>query len=404
MNSNRYFLLTFSFILVLAFSCSKGRKNNIDGTSKHTINLDLCEGRHYTPISTFCSSVKPILLETTDESSIGEIDKIHFYNNLIIIMDKSFANSIFIFDNDGHFIRKIGQVGNGPGEFASLADFTINRDGGYIYVLDNGTNKILAYDIKSGEYINSIEIESTGETGSYSICYYNKKMFADIHNYDEDKPSFLLKEINLENGRIVANYLDAEEYNKVNDRFFLSKKPFIDNNAEEAPLFRQKNMQMFFSLREDSISNYLELLSNSFYNRKELMELKSIPFSQREMQSMMSDKISLVDLYLEFNNYIYFSYLRKGILEGILYDKESKDAVATYIHDDLLFNTKDVSFFPKFIFNDEKYIYGIIDVSYIPQFIDDMLLGKLNDSVDNISELKKLNEEDNPIILYYEKK
>ena len=56
-----------------------------------------------------CSFVK---LETNSNCLIGSIDKLIFADSLIIIVDKTIAKTIYVFDSTGHFKNKVSRVGN----------------------------------------------------------------------------------------------------------------------------------------------------------------------------------------------------------------------------------------------------------------------------------------------------
>lgn len=73
-------------------------------------------------------SLKVIFLETNESCLIGMITKIQVYDKYIFILDSSVAKSLYVFDKDGRFIRKIGTIGGAPGDYVSIDDFAINHD------------------------------------------------------------------------------------------------------------------------------------------------------------------------------------------------------------------------------------------------------------------------------------
>lgn len=86
-----------------------------------------------------------IKLETTEESLIGEITKIKYYNKKFYVFDQNESQSLFVFNSDGKFINKINR-GQGPGEIIEPWDFNINEDNGSILLWDQMTFNLNKYD------------------------------------------------------------------------------------------------------------------------------------------------------------------------------------------------------------------------------------------------------------------
>lgn len=77
-----------------------------------------------------------IPLETRNESLMGYIRKIIFYKNKIYIRDVE-TKMVYIFDQSGRYLNKVGRKGDGPGEFSDLL---------YGMVIDPFTDRLLVYD------------------------------------------------------------------------------------------------------------------------------------------------------------------------------------------------------------------------------------------------------------------
>jgi len=100
---------------------------------------------------------KIIPLETDESCTIGTIDKILINNNRLILVDIRKTLSVFFFDLDGKFIRKISTIGTGEKEFLAIRDFIkkSNNDGYYLY--DKRLHKLLEYDNELN-YINEYHV------------------------------------------------------------------------------------------------------------------------------------------------------------------------------------------------------------------------------------------------------
>jgi hypothetical protein len=117
-------------------------------------------------------------LETIEgQNLIAKIDKIDFYKDRILILDRKVTKSLFIFSHKGKYIAKINNIGDGPGEFRDPYDFTINTDLKQIVLYDRYKTKLLFYDL-NGKFI---EEKSIG-LNFRSFNYLNSKYYLFTHS------------------------------------------------------------------------------------------------------------------------------------------------------------------------------------------------------------------------------
>lgn len=93
-----------------------------------------------------------VILETTEESALNRISKLIVGDSRIYILCRG-MKSVFIFDKQGKFIRRIANVGKGPGEYLSAEDMIVTLDG-EIEILDGIGDKINTYTA-DGEWVAS---------------------------------------------------------------------------------------------------------------------------------------------------------------------------------------------------------------------------------------------------------
>lgn len=101
-------------------------------------------------------SIDTIQLQLADkESLLGDISDIKSINDTLFI---SSNNSIYLFDYDGQFIKRINRNGRGRGEYRKIEHFDINKTNGELIILEgNGGRELLFYSY-NGDFIRKIEV------------------------------------------------------------------------------------------------------------------------------------------------------------------------------------------------------------------------------------------------------
>ncbi len=108
-------------------------------------------------LSEISEDIKYIKLETkSDDDLIAHIDRLVFYKNKIIILDK-LTKSIFMFDKNGKLLRKICKIGKGPGEYFYPNDITIDSKNDCIILQDKNSASVNFYNF-NGNFIKTWKI------------------------------------------------------------------------------------------------------------------------------------------------------------------------------------------------------------------------------------------------------
>ncbi len=112
--------------------------------------------------------------------------------NKYIVVGEANSNvpKIGLFDLDGNFIRRIGQAGNGPGEYQKSFYFCVIPEKQRIIVYDRWASKFISYDYE-GNYISGEShrtdlsfFASVEALGDKVLCYNNHSSY---YNWREDK-------------------------------------------------------------------------------------------------------------------------------------------------------------------------------------------------------------------------
>jgi hypothetical protein len=102
-------------------------------------------------LSYIAERVEYIPLQQTDSSILGYVYDYKVTKDFIFVRE---GNSILEFSKGGHFIRKMFNVGKGPGESIAKC-FTVNESDKLLYAYDTYSRKGNVYDF-NGRFINAI--------------------------------------------------------------------------------------------------------------------------------------------------------------------------------------------------------------------------------------------------------
>jgi len=133
--------------------------------------------------------VDTLRLETNKDCIIPIAMKVKNWNKKWYV---SSITKIFLFDENGNFIKKFGQKGEGPGEFNLIKQFDFKKSGN-ILILDSVLGRITVLD-STLNYIKMI----TGITGNFEsflpikgkYFFYNRNLFSDNKTIFVYGPSF----------------------------------------------------------------------------------------------------------------------------------------------------------------------------------------------------------------------
>jgi hypothetical protein len=95
------------------------------------------------------------MLEDNANSLFSAIDKLIVKDDRIYLLDITGPKSLLVFDMSGKFLHRVGQQGNGPGEYAGMINFEVSEDG-VVLLNDYRRRNVMFYD-KNGMYIKSVK-------------------------------------------------------------------------------------------------------------------------------------------------------------------------------------------------------------------------------------------------------
>lgn len=235
------FILSALSLLVFTFNIFGQRSKPVAYSSKiHGSDVIICpvskvKDTADLKLSDLLESFEIIKLENTPEALYDRAWHAEVSDKYICI--KSYGQQpAKLYDKNGRFIRNIGAIGRGPGEYPTLNGLQFSKNGNLLYLLPFGnTRKILVYDV-SGKQMKDIPLAFTQRKfkaffsdsvvtvlsmpfpGDSAICFqqdFRGKVIRKV-----SPPSYLFNK-NFD-GEIFTNYLTPEYdlYNTATDTLY----------------------------------------------------------------------------------------------------------------------------------------------------------------------------------------
>ena len=160
---NKYFIL---ILTLLAFSCQKktigiSPKLSIEDKSISKINTTNPNSDVLIDTEDIFEILDVIQLETEEDFFMASCDKVFFDENFFVL-DKKFSN-LLVFDSNGKFVRKIGKLGRGPGEYQSINDIQIDKASKTILIYSLEDLSLFKYNYE-GEFIEKQRLDFFADT------------------------------------------------------------------------------------------------------------------------------------------------------------------------------------------------------------------------------------------------
>ena len=328
-----------------------------------------------------------IRLETNTNALIGFVDKLEIFHDRIYIFNRSASgSSIFCFNNQGKFLYKIANHGQGPGETVFMMDFSINKNNNTLWIGDDA-RKILEYDL-DGHFIKEYR---TGFSINNIACIdSNDDLFAIRFGYYKDK-NYGFAIYSLQNDRAIAHRMYASDFERI--------------CGGESMSFCGKNLLYGFgftdTLFQVTNQNFIPLYALDFGKHRIPKEMYSNKISKNfiaEINKPSNEYAGLITRAIENESYLKFMYSFCGKNQISVYSKSRKKIIniSNVLIDD---KENDISQF--LIHNEGDTCFSII---YPHQLIDTYDEGanqvELYGICKNVNQLKsELKPDDNPVVI-----
>ena len=120
-----------------------------------------------TYLSEIAEKVDEIELEVTDKSLIRQIHCVDILNNHYFIRHHV-ESEVLMFDFDGRFVKQVGQMGRGPGEYTALFQIAADRENQRLLL--NTRQGLIIFD-DNGAFVQSVALNNV-----FSMLTHNKQL------------------------------------------------------------------------------------------------------------------------------------------------------------------------------------------------------------------------------------
>jgi hypothetical protein len=365
-----------AFVLISCSSDSVTKKQEFSGILPPKelikVNLDSLELK-VVLASDIYNGIGYIPLETRPDILIGAIEDIQVLNDTLYILDSRSAKSIFVFTMNGKFIRRIGKVGRGPGEWTSPLSFAINETNRELYILDGNSQKIFVYST-NGVFRFKIDLYEHTARSSFISCM-DKKIFLDVSFNGTEQSKYLLREIAL-NGIEINRWFPVPKYNKGWEKKYMAaftgSQPIIKSSGEIK--FSDIYMDTIFTITGDGVSPFIVLESKDLLTKEKLTEItQSISgWSDLYIISAKDRFVWGIQNYSENDDIIQFIYA-KGVWRNVIIINKKDKSIKhlNYLIDDLTFqgNVRDIAI-PQPICGFNKSMIGVVpDLGKLQEYL-----------------------------------
>lgn len=378
--------------IISNFSCSEKRNEEsvvIENLAENTFPLTVKDEFGFSwPEGLIVDDI--IYLDTKEELLIVSISKLMISpsGDKYYILDGR-QSKMFGFDTKGKNISVFNKIGAGPGEYREIKDVQIDFGKNQFEILDY--DEIKKYSLIDFEYLKSVSL--AGIKGN--------NIFGNFVNIDG--VYYLYTSLPPAHRMIPSTRANPQEFHllrKAGDQhdFFIPKKYGI-LGMEGDPIFRQSHILGEYNLtpilgnneiiginKEGIFTKYNFPFASNGIPKIELMN-----FYDREREFLATDYYKFLNNIMETERHLFFQFLGSSVLYYVLFDKTLKEIISIGRSKNLM---------PEMISSDSKYFYCYVLPAALIKYIEEGNTFENNPILKTI-DLKKINREDNPILIKF---
>lgn len=381
------------FAFLLCVSCGK-RSNMIkdhsgdvhNKESVPTINLpiylSLKQSNFY--LSDIADSISYIVLKTPLNVIVGNIIKIEFSSNNLIIVDQTLT--VFVFDKVGRFVSHFNHKGRGNGEYRNISGIAIDSQNQLLAIASDDDEKVFFYN-NDGTFLKEVKFD----TDPVAISFLGDSLFlVKLSPYFPINESEVLSSVVInETGEIVQKHIynvKEKSGSSIAIRFYGS----IENSKYGKTIFEPFNDTIYLLTKAGIRIPFLITAFDEYKATREAYE--GVQFFQK----FGSQYFSQPTIHT-FNDYTLISFAFNSLTYYGLFDLRSHSAILLEKNKIISGLKNDLDLGPPFIYPTIIYENNIIDILQPSKLLNDKSL-KPNENSKLDLVMRDLHENENPII------
>lgn len=249
-------------------------------------------------LSDVVSNVEYIKLETTDESVIPNAVRLKTTDKYILVSDWVFEY-IYLFNKEGKFIRKIGQLGQGPRQYRLGISYTANDS--IAYIQTNWLGKIMKYRLSDNSFAGEIPAKNTKEI----YLLPNNNIVAVLRAGNDIKKIFTALIMNNKGDTIAYKkpYINIERIQKSYPENYLGE--LISWQTKGQICIYEFNNDTIYSIRKSEIKPRYVLKLGKYKMPEEIFYSGQNRFKEEE-------KYFTIRGFTECENFLYIRFSYQG--------------------------------------------------------------------------------------------
>ena len=250
---------------------------NVDGQEITVNDFNLLKDTIDLPLSFWLEDFQVVKLDDRNEAS-ADMGPVYVSDNYIIVLRKNRLSPIpcKLYRKDGTYVGKVGNIGQGPGEYQDIYDVQIDETDGRIYFMPRNARSILVYNMQ-GEYIKNIPLNKKYEKllapkATFKVDAINNNVsvillpfdYLPVVAWEQDLEGNFIQEFNPSHLKLAPDYSNDVIPTKVSGNFgahiftfWVDKKDTLYHwNTEKARL--QPKFTTNFSQDQSFLHSYYE--------------------------------------------------------------------------------------------------------------------------------------------------
>ena len=335
-------------------------------------------------LSEIVGEITYLPLETTGNSLLKERLIVTMTDSLIFVSDNAWQ--LMMFDRQGKFLRRIGRIGNGPGEYHTILDYALSPDGQRVSFLDQNRG-IFEYDL-GGKFFKNYAVpqELNGASGDFMVMDDGSFLFGCGNITSGHHPTEAMAFMMGRDGSLKKMFKTSRK--RATGMFFLLCSLYsFDGDVR----FREALSDTLYTLTPDLLTPHAifdfgaggvdpeRLLSNSFTDLHGFI-LRRVNESARGLYFDMEDIAKRITRYGYFDK-------RNG--EAKVFDVDG------FVND----LDGGVPFVPKYVSGDDVLV-GWVDAYALKEYVEALDAEEMTRLYgERFARLAGLEEDDNPVLV-----